>query len=309
MERIEEWVEQKLPKSKLFEQYFGGLRTAVLDIETAGLSPADAKVILCGVLLEDGAGLSVRQFFAERLGQEAALLEASAELLQNVDLLITFNGKRFDLPFLLERAERQDVPFPTQFYHLDLYQIFHRFSPFREFLPDLKQKTLERFAGLSEERRDEIDGRESVALYESFLLSGEEGLRSRILLHNRDDVVQLGQLICLLGKIDLHRAMYCCGFPIPSAGGLRIVDEIRLEDAQLSARIRSADGSEEDRLRFPLEQELGYAFLDLRRYPHLLAEMGQSPACHSDYLLLCEQNGSVIYHDVVNRLLRGCIAR
>lgn len=51
---------------------------------------------------------------AKDLHEEAALLSWLAEQIRrDADMLITFNGRTFDLPFAMRRARYLDVPFPS----------------------------------------------------------------------------------------------------------------------------------------------------------------------------------------------------
>ena len=63
-------------------------------------------------------------------------------------------------------------------------------------------------------RADEISGAESVDLYYRFLETGDRAVRDIILLHNKDDIMQLSRLIKILGKLDLHEIMFHTGFPV-----------------------------------------------------------------------------------------------
>lgn len=101
MEITESIITEKNEIFSPFETYFGGLSMGVLDIETSGLSPESSQVILVGILSarrEDGA-LIMKQFFAEDPGEEEALLKAVDRDYQNLDFLVTYNGRAFDLPF------------------------------------------------------------------------------------------------------------------------------------------------------------------------------------------------------------------
>jgi uncharacterized protein YprB with RNaseH-like and TPR domain len=78
-------------------------RILFLDIETTGLSPANAELFLIGAASYTHAGLHIIQYFAEEPGEEKAILEAFSELIRDYDTLITFNGNKFDIPFLEKR--------------------------------------------------------------------------------------------------------------------------------------------------------------------------------------------------------------
>ncbi|MYA79358.1 MAG: hypothetical protein F4X39_02370, partial [Acidobacteriia bacterium] len=97
-------------------------RWAFLDTETTGLAGgAGTCAFLVGVgTIEDG-GFRVRLFFMRDYDEEAAMLAALAEFLQWRDVLITYNGKTYDVPLLETRYRLARKPFPFgRLHHLDL---------------------------------------------------------------------------------------------------------------------------------------------------------------------------------------------
>ena len=211
--------------SRLTDRYFGGLRMGVFDIETMGLNPASAEVILAGFLEVSGDGTAVaRQYFAENKNQERELLLAVQQELQRYDMVLTYNGKHFDLPFIEKRAALRSVSLSTAgCYNLDLYLVLHGHSNLKSVLKNLRQKTVEDYMGLNPDRKDEISGAESIQLYESYLREAEgrkkEALKEKVLLHNHDDLLQLYRLLPILQQTDLHRAMSYLGFPVAGRFG------------------------------------------------------------------------------------------
>lgn len=221
MKTIVEKIKSSSFSSAPFNQYFKNLRMGVFDIETTGLSPAGSRLILSGFLIPEGDDLVLTQYFAESLSDEEEVVAATLAVLDSLDVVVTYNGKSFDMPFVDARARRvlgpsgemlrDRMPYP---YNLDLYLVVRKFSPLRQYLPNLKQKTLEDFLGLWENRMDEISGAESAAMYMDYLINRDPETEQIILLHNRDDVIQLHRLLRVLDKTEVHRAMYHLGFPV-----------------------------------------------------------------------------------------------
>lgn len=198
-----------------FSLYFEGLRFGVLDIETTGLSPQRNKLILGGLLYDDEAigGTRLQQFFAENRAEEAEVIEAYLQALGALDCVITYNGTYFDMPFILKRAALHGIDTVGKIpANVDLYHILDRYSPLRSVLPNLRQKTVEIYAGISSNRKDEISGGESVVLYNKYSKTGSEDLARTILLHNSDDMLQLSKLPMITKKADVHKAMFELGF-------------------------------------------------------------------------------------------------
>ena len=226
MKVIREGCDEKIYNSHLWEHYFGNLRVGVLDIETTGLSAAGSSFVLgC---LYDVAGERLFQVLAQNRREEKEALIEYLDLVSQMDVLITYNGRHFDIPFLVKRAERvlgiSNLELP---YDLDLHQLINGHSPIKKLVPNLKQKTVENYMGFWNTRADEISGKESIELYYSYESTGDEDAERKILLHNNDDVRQLARLTKVISKSDFHKAMMHMGFPVhlnsPGGKSVRLV--------------------------------------------------------------------------------------
>ena len=206
--------------SRLLERYFPGMKLGVFDIETTGLNPAETEVVLAGFLeVNPDGSAAAAQYFAEKAGEERQLLAAIFKEFKKYDILLTYNGKHFDLPYVCRRAELNgfdDVRIPC--HNLDLYLVLHGHSTLKQIIKSLKQKNVEDYMGLHIDRKDEISGADSVLLYQSFLEESDTGrkeeLKQKILLHNHDDILQLYRILPVVQQTDFHRAMSHLGFPV-----------------------------------------------------------------------------------------------
>ena len=154
-------------------------QAAFFDIETTGLSKDRHQVTTVTV----HAGEETRTFVAERDPYVGEPLTADAvrETLGDAPLLVTFNGKRFDVPFLeAELGCTLDAP------HVDLMY------PCRQLGLSGGLKTIEREVGI--DRGQDIDGREAVRLWHAYR-GGEDGALERLVEYNRDDTVNLQTLM------------------------------------------------------------------------------------------------------------------
>ncbi len=204
----------------LRDAYLTGMSIGVLDIETTGLNPRWSEYILgCIYKYEEG---KLYQFLAESRTRERETLEALTREIAGLDVLITYNGKNFDIPFLEQRLHHHRMPAMKEVYNLDLYRVIDGYSPLRSLLPNLKQKTVESYMGLWSFREDKISGAESADLYMHYEATADEETEHKILLHNKDDVRQLAGLTKVIGKCDFHRAMFRMGFPVYRSG-IRLV--------------------------------------------------------------------------------------
>ena len=300
--------------SRILDQYFKDLKMGIFDIETLGLSPQFAPLILAGFMtVEKDGSCQITQYFAETPGDERYILEYLREDFDRVDYLLTYNGKHFDLPFVRKRAERQSVPSPDcDIYNMDLYLIISGHSEIRNLLKHLKQKDIEIYMGLAPERADDISGAESVDLYKAYLScldpDQKEAIAERILLHNHDDILQLYQLLPILKQVRIHKALNALGFAVGGENGWPSLSvsyiKVNLSGLSIKGKYRGEgfsymsydtfsdnfsckfddDKSFESNLR--IERHKGNIFANLRMYFDDYEDLKVYPHYLKDFLLL-----------------------
>jgi uncharacterized protein YprB with RNaseH-like and TPR domain len=90
-------------------------RTLFVDLETTGLSGGAGTVaFLVGVGWFDMGAFQVRQFLLTSYASERALLCAVAECFDAAALLVTYNGKTFDVPVMETRWLFHRMPMPLE---------------------------------------------------------------------------------------------------------------------------------------------------------------------------------------------------
>ena len=167
-----------------------------LDIETTGLSKDRSRIYLIGFAhYTGGSDFSLHQLFAERISEESAILREFMEFLAQTDIrrIITFNGLRFDLPFLNARAKSYDFNLNILTYEqLDIYKECHRRKELLQLI-NYKQKTIETFLGI--DRADPYSGGELIRVYEHYAKAPTEDAAHMLLLHNYEDVLNMHRLL------------------------------------------------------------------------------------------------------------------
>lgn len=331
MRVIEEHLEGALYDSKIFSEYFGGKKIVVADIETTGLSPKYNSVFLGGAVVPEGKGLLVRQYFAESRGEEQELLKEYCGFLAEQDVVVTYNGNSFDLPFLAKRLKKQrlDPRLLDSLYPLDLYRVISKYSHLRKLLPDLKQKTVEVYMGDSVDRTDTISGKETADLYERYVNCDVPYQRDRmeapLLLHNRDDVVRLGDLLRILRNLDLHKILFSEGIPLIAGDSRMILYDVKIKNREIEASGRLA-GNPSDFISYgegakvrvsgkkrklevsvPCEEVDGFLVADVKGLGLDDGPLQVLGGYESGYLIVRDKKARVMYHEV-NRLLACVVA-
>ncbi|MGQ9787923.1 MAG: ribonuclease H-like domain-containing protein [Candidatus Hadarchaeaceae archaeon] len=159
-----------------------------LDIETSAKTASEGMVIAIGAMSEGEP--EVR--FSDSLDEERRALEWLSEKLDDCQLLVTWFGTGFDVPFLLSRAILHGVNLAklTEVPMLDLYE----WSRANLLLSSYSLEAMVRFLGLSGSRGfKEFHGSDIQAL---FKLAERGDLESRRLIveHCREDVRALKQV-------------------------------------------------------------------------------------------------------------------
>ena len=209
--------------SPIYGEYYDGMKSCVLDIEATGLDPRTAKVVIMGLLTETDSGVKVTQFLAENHYEEDKVLMATMEFLRDnkIDYLITFNGLRYDIPFINKRLEMLNFEERINLYDFDLYRFLRKCSILPNKMDSLRQAAVEDYFGIGTDRKDTITGKENIALFNEYSISGNSTVEKIILTHNREDVLQLYKLMKLSSEndfsdildCDFHAAIAKYGFP------------------------------------------------------------------------------------------------
>jgi uncharacterized protein YprB with RNaseH-like and TPR domain len=173
-------------------------RALYLDTETTGLHGGTGTIaFLVGLAFWEDGGLVVEQVLVRQLGEERPMLEHVAERIRSASMLVTFNGKSFDLPLLRTRFLMGRLTPPTEPPHLDLVHVARRLHKARGIVCRLT--TLEQRV-LGFERIDDVPGGEVSACYLHFLRTGEAGPLLGVIDHNAWDVVAMAALVGLYGE-------------------------------------------------------------------------------------------------------------
>jgi uncharacterized protein YprB with RNaseH-like and TPR domain len=162
-----------------------------LDIETCGL--ANCPLFLIGTMSVRTDGIRLEQLFARDYAEEAAVLEHLAEMSSAYKMLITFNGKTFDVPYMRDRMVLHRIKHKFTQEHLDLLQ--HARRLFRGMFRDCKLQTLEQHF-CCRRRVGDIPGWAIPDAYHQFVAGGDARQVRDIIHHNMLDLLTMAELVC-----------------------------------------------------------------------------------------------------------------
>lgn len=170
-------------------------RTLVMDIETGGFS--GTPVFLIGVVALDRRPLCVEQWLACDYPEEEAILHRLARRARKRDTWVTFNGKAFDAPFVLDRAAIYGIELRPPRVHVDLLHAARR--RWRRKLPDCRLETLERRV-LKRTRMGDVPSCDVPDLFHHFVRTRNAGPLAPVLEHNQLDLVSSTELLLELAR-------------------------------------------------------------------------------------------------------------
>lgn len=149
---------------------------AYLDIETTGLSCWYAEITVIGIYLVNGADSRLVQLVGSDVTSDNLL-----ESLAGVNKIYTYNGSRFDLPFIRDSLGTE---LTTSFGHHDLMHDCWR----RNLYGGLK--AVEQQLGIPRQLQG-VSGRDAVLLWYRYLEYCDCDALATLLEYNKEDVMNL----------------------------------------------------------------------------------------------------------------------
>lgn len=167
-----------------------------LDIESTGLW-ASQPLFLIGLLYFRGDTMLVRQLFARHYREEKAVLAAANGLIQGFKVVVSFNGKRFDIPYISGRSVEHRLFYNYPHHQVDL--LYHARRHFGCILPNCRLATLEDHV-LDFRREGDIPGYLIPETYHRFVRKQDSGIILPVIEHNRLDLLAMARLFHLVGE-------------------------------------------------------------------------------------------------------------
>jgi uncharacterized protein YprB with RNaseH-like and TPR domain len=152
-------------------------RVAYVDIETTGLGMCDHTTVIG---LYDGCDVS-SYIYGKNLND-------FVRDISEFDMIVTFNGHRFDLPFIRRQFGPTHVPLPAL--HIDLLYVMHALNQYGGL------KAIEKRFGL--ERDDDLkglNGYDAVKLWQKYKKENDEQSLSTLVRYNAADISNLQPLM------------------------------------------------------------------------------------------------------------------
>jgi uncharacterized protein len=152
---------------------------AYLDIETTGLTPSGCEITVIGIHLCRGDEVDFVQLVGKDISADGII-----DALEGVEVLYTYNGSRFDLPFINSAL---GINLEEHFNHHDLMYDCWRNGLYGGL------KGVERRLGIARKLPD-MNGLEAVKLWWKYVDSFDLDALNKLCEYNKEDVVNLKTL-------------------------------------------------------------------------------------------------------------------
>jgi len=245
--------------TKLNDEIIGNL--LFIDTETTGLMGGTGTVsFLIGAGYFTAGDFVIEQYLMRDYDEEAAMLQDFKEIMGNHNIIVSFNGKSFDLPLIKTRLIMNRFDRPNYDYHLDL---LHSARRLWSFLDSCSLKSLERNI-LNFERIDDVPGHLIPGLYFEFLENKNLELLAPVLEHNIYDILSLVTLFTHLKEIHLDNVDNLDSNELFHLG--RIKEKEKNYHDCIDYLEASVENSEESTLKYRALKKLSWQYKRIDRY-------------------------------------------
>ena len=155
------------------------VKEAYLDIETTGLSPADCEITVIGIHVCNGDETN----FVQLVGKDITA-DNTLDALNGVAVIHTYNGSRFDLPFIHRKL---GINLEELFFHRDLMYDCWKNNLRGGF------KAVECQLGIDRNLKG-INGYDAVRLWWRYVDAFDLDALNTLLQYNKEDVLNLRTL-------------------------------------------------------------------------------------------------------------------
>lgn len=175
--------------------------TLAFDTETSGLSNGSGSFIFMLGLgyFEDGC-YTVDQLILPDLADEPAFLMQTELIFSRFPILLSYNGKSFDIPMLQSRLHFHMFPdFTKEIAHIDLLNLTRRY--WKTSLGSVRLANIEQYVLRLQRGDEEVPGYLAPELYRDFLRDGDAEHIAGVAYHNQIDVVSLSAFMLYLNDL------------------------------------------------------------------------------------------------------------
>ena len=213
MEIIRETFENKdIPYIGILDELYPDEKIMMFDIETTGLSPDRSFIYMIGINLREDGKWQTLLLFNDDGRSEPAIIKEFQEILSRHTVLIDFNGEAFDINFVKRRMQfiqsKMGMSITDHFRSIKNVDLMKMIRPYKYALglPNIKQKTIERYLGL--DRIDKYNGGQLIDIYLSYISDRNPNSKHLCIQHNRDDMFGMMHLSLIFNIESVSKGLF-----------------------------------------------------------------------------------------------------
>jgi uncharacterized protein len=216
-------------------------RFLFLDTETSGLAGGTGTFIfLIGLGFRTEVGFRLIQLFMRDPSQESALLETLTRVTAPFEVIVSFNGKGFDVPILNTRHVMNNIPSPfVEMEHIDMLSLARKL--WRNRLPSRALKDLEVDILSLSRTQEEVPGWMIPELYYEYLRSGDARPLEGVFYHNGMDILSLAAIFNIVSDMLSDPITNPIPFVLDSIAVARMYEELGRLDVAIYLYEKSLD--------------------------------------------------------------------
>lgn len=161
----------------------------LFDIETTGLSRTKDYMYMFGICERKNDELIYSQYYIEDENDEKILILKINELLKDKKI-ISYNGDRFDFPFIRKRANLYGINLEK----IENRDIYREFQKLNFFLKENSLKAINLGQRLGMDVHDHITQEETVKIFEMYKEVQDKELLAKLIYHNYIDLKVLSKI-------------------------------------------------------------------------------------------------------------------
>lgn len=205
-----------------------------LDTETTGLERgAGTYAFLTGLLYFHNEKWHLKQYFIESPAHEILLMEILAKFLSQFKVLVSYNGKSYDIPLLDNRFKYHKSDYSIRnLEFLDLLHLSRRF--WKTVLPGCKLQNIETLVlDFTRDYSHDIPGELIPKAYFDYLASNNAEEISNVFYHNEEDLYSLTKILEICTNFDFANLSFYEKYKIDPFSVAKLLLDIGLEDLSL----------------------------------------------------------------------------
>lgn len=200
MEVIRHVLDEQIDIPDTLKNQIADRKVCFMDIETTGFSRKYNHIILIGLLYTNNSKTEIIQFLGNDEKDEKNLLCDFIRYVSDFEVMITFNGDAFDIPFINCRLVHHSIDYQIKnIQSIDMLKIIRNKKNLLG-LEKYNLKSIEKLLGIN--REDTISGKESVEMYYKYIKTKNNNIKDIILRHNYEDIYNLPKIMKIFDIID-----------------------------------------------------------------------------------------------------------